>query len=159
MTALTLRWEMRGMRPGRGASFSSPGSRRAKKRCRQSCTVGREIRRVRAITWLITPSAAIRIICARWTTRNGKLRPVAHGSRMIRSSGDNVMASATLMNTEHSPSLIISHVVYRRFFAAGFFAFALWPAVPEAVAFGEGAADAEYFSTIIAAISLERTVA
>jgi len=48
-TARILLAGMRGIRPGRGASFSRLGKRSAKKRCRQSCTVGRDTPSRRAI--------------------------------------------------------------------------------------------------------------
>ena len=40
---------IRGIRPGRGASFSSPVARNARNRCLHSCTVGREMRKRAAI--------------------------------------------------------------------------------------------------------------
>src|SRR3984893_16191393 len=85
-----------GNTPGRGASFSSPGSRSARKRCRQSCTVGREMCRAPAISLLNTPSSALQIIWACGTKRSGMLRPAAHLSSTARSPGDKMMASETL---------------------------------------------------------------
>ena len=41
---------IRGIRPGRGASFSSPALRSARNRCLHSCTVGREMRNRAAIS-------------------------------------------------------------------------------------------------------------
>jgi hypothetical protein len=91
---LPRRWRFR---PGRGASFSRPGKRNAKKRCRQSCTVGRETLSPRPISWLRIPAAAIRIICARCTTRWGKLRACAQVSNLARSSGDKRIEAALLL--------------------------------------------------------------
>ena len=48
--AFTCGSAIRGSRPGRGASFSKPANRRLRKRSRQSCTVGRETPRTRAIS-------------------------------------------------------------------------------------------------------------
>lgn len=42
-----------------------PASRNARKRCRQSCTVGREIFSFSAMSWLHVPCPAMRIIRAR----------------------------------------------------------------------------------------------
>ena len=68
-TAVIFSGGILGLRPGRGASFSKPGTRNARKRCRQSCTVGRDAPRTWAISWLATPSAAIVTIRARITCR------------------------------------------------------------------------------------------
>lgn len=89
-----------GLRPGRGASFSSPAIRSARKRSRQSCTVGREILRVLAMSWLKRPSAAIVMIFARNTFRYGRLRAHAHPSRVERSSGVRMTGAAVLLITK-----------------------------------------------------------
>jgi hypothetical protein len=54
-STITATWErvIRGIRPGRGASFSSPALRSARSRCHHSCMVGREMRKCTAIAWLI----------------------------------------------------------------------------------------------------------
>lgn len=53
--------------------------------------------------WLHIPSAAIRIMLARCTKRKDTLLPLAHVSSLSCSSGDRVMASATLMQENIQP--------------------------------------------------------
>lgn len=105
-TALILRGEILGIRPGRGASFSKPAHRKDKNRCRHSWTVGREMPNSRAMMWLKTPAAAIWMICARCTNRAGTLLPRAQSPRVVCSSLDNMMACAvfTKMNIQHKIS-------------------------------------------------------
>src|SRR3990172_7097809 len=107
--ALIFRGAILGMRPGRGASFSSPGKRSAKKRCRQSCTVGLETPKLRAMSWLNTPSAAIRMICARCTNRTGKILPRTQVSNIDRSWADKTIGGALLLMRE-SISILVAYV-------------------------------------------------
>ena len=55
ITAWICASEMRGSRPGRGASFSRPPTRRARNRSRHNWTVGRETPKRSAISLLETP--------------------------------------------------------------------------------------------------------
>ena len=71
MVAALFASSIGGMRPGRGASFSRPEVRSAKKRSRHRCTVGREMRSSRAMFWLSAPSAVRKMIWARCTRRWG----------------------------------------------------------------------------------------
>src|SRR5208337_1265608 len=80
-TAWTLRGERLGIRPGRGASFSRPANRRARKRSRHSLTVGLEIRKACAMSWSNFAPAATEIIRARWTSRKGRLRLLDHAAK------------------------------------------------------------------------------
>src|SRR5713101_9904933 len=86
-----------GLRPGRGASCSSPATRRARNRSRHSCTVGRETFRAVAISWLGTLSAAIVMIFARTTFRYERRRPRVQPSNVARSWGVKMMGAAVLL--------------------------------------------------------------
>ena len=96
-TARIFCTDTRGVRPGRGASCSSPATRRARNRSRHSCTVGRETFRARAMSWLGTRSAAIVMIFARTTFRCERLRPRVQVPKVARSSGANTMGAAVLL--------------------------------------------------------------
>ena len=97
--ARTLAGAMRGTRPGRGASFSSPAKRKARKRCRHSCTVGRESCNSAAMSWLSLPWAARRMIRARCTKRAAIARPRDQASNVVCSSAVKIMADARLLMT------------------------------------------------------------
>jgi hypothetical protein len=89
-----------GLRPGRGASCSSPATRRARNRSRHSCTVGRETFRALAMSWLGTLSAAIVMIFARTTFRYERLRPRVQASKVARSSGAKTMGAAVRLMSD-----------------------------------------------------------
>lgn len=92
-------WELviRGIRPGRGASFSTPAARNARNRCLHSCTVGREMRNRAAISWLSVPSAASRTTRARCAKRCGWLLAFAQDCRVARSWRDKTTKGARLL--------------------------------------------------------------
>ena len=108
-TARILASAMRGMRPGRGASFSRPAKREAPEtaRARVAPSGARYSQRLRDILAQGTPSAASWTIWARWTTRAGKVRLRAQVSKIECSSVVREIDGAILlMNRHHSPSAI-----------------------------------------------------
>ena len=97
ITARTFSSLILGMRPGRGASFSNPLRRKARKRWRQSWTVGRETSSLLAMSWLSIPLEAIWMIFARRTTRRGIVLLRAHWSKIASSSGESMIRAAFLL--------------------------------------------------------------
>ena len=61
------------------------------------------------MSWLNTPSAAIRMICARCTNRTGKILPRTQVSNIDRSWADKTIGFALLLMIE-SISILVAYV-------------------------------------------------
>ncbi len=85
-------------RPGRACS-SNPSRRSTKKRFRQRPTTSRGVLRRAPISSLLSPSAARRIILARWTSEYGSVYFPERRRSSASSSGDNLIAYGLVPGT------------------------------------------------------------
>jgi hypothetical protein len=92
---LTLRTEIAGVLPGRGASCSMPRSPCAMQRARQRATVRRPTFSSAPTALSVSPLAARKIICARSANRTATRRPVAQDCNCLRCSSVNSIFAAT----------------------------------------------------------------